>query len=124
VSLDVVLDGGLSDPDFLLAFDVERNTQTVGNDGLAAFSSTLTMGVLGVVTPMDTRDMYRFEVAEVVSGAITIYTRFRLLCGEGVYDSDVVIFQNQRYTVKKVADFSAWGVGYVMALCFLLPVAP
>jgi galactose-6-phosphate isomerase len=80
---------------------------------------------MGCVYPLEKQmDLYRRDSGEMISEAITIYTRFPLTSGSGAYDADIIIWNGQRYTVTMVDDFSLWGSGFTVATGTLLDVSP
>ena len=113
----------LLDPDFVdRTLVATRNTQTVGDNGLAANSSQA-FPFYGVVTN-DKGDLLRRRAeGEHIEGSINIYTRFRLTNGKGDISADVVSWQGSSYTVSAVSDYSTYGRGFVSATCDLIPLS-
>ena len=99
-----------------------RQTQVVGENGIAVNSST-TLPFSGVVTS-DTGDVLeRLAAGSYIKGSITIHTRFILRDGQSGEDAALVIWQGRQYTVPDVNAYSAWGRGFVGARCELLPLS-
>lgn len=93
-----------------------RNTQTVGNDGIAVNATTDTPFV-GVVTSDQGDILTRMPESSYVKGSIVVHSKFRLLDGRNGTDADVVTWDGGRYTVTSVNDYSTWGAGFVAATC-------
>ncbi len=113
----------LEDPDLAdYSLVCTRQTQVVGNDGLAVNTST-TIPFSGVVTS-DTGDVLeRLAAGSYIKGSITIHTKFILRDGQSGEDADLVKWQGRQYMVTDVNDYSAWGRGFVGARCELLPLS-
>lgn len=111
----------LLDPDFMdTSLVCERNAQTVGSNGLAVNTTTLTP-FAGVVTTDNGDIMERIQSGERVKGSITIYTRFQLHDGAAGEAADVIQWRGRRYTASSVMDFLNFGTGFVRADCDLIP---
>lgn len=113
----------LCDPDFIdRGLVCERNTQTVGNDGIATNSVAL-MPFAGVVTSDNGDLLERSPEGERIKGNMTIHTRFPLDDGSSVNAADIVQWRGRRYTVTVVNDWSHFGRGFICATCDLIPLA-
>ena len=93
-----------------------RNTQTVGDDGIAV-NATADTPFAGVVTSDKGDILSRLPESSYVQGTITIHSRFALTDGRAGTDADVVTWQGRRYTVTNVNDYSTWGAGFTCATC-------
>jgi galactose-6-phosphate isomerase len=114
----------LTDPDFADTFNVTRSIQTISPGGMASNSSILIANVSGVVTANDDIDLLKMPDGELLSGSITIITKFRLTNGSGAIDADVVTWHGRTYQVKTIGDWSGWGAGFIEAICTLNVVSP
>jgi hypothetical protein len=113
----------LLDPQFCdTGLTCTRNTQTVGLNGLAANTPTVTP-FYGVVTSDKGDILERMAEGSRVKGSITIHTKFALQDGRSGLDADVVTWQGRKYTVSNVNDYSTYGAGFVDASCDLMPLA-
>jgi hypothetical protein len=114
----------LTDPDFADRFSVARFTQTITLGGIASDSSIIYNNISGVVTANDDIDLIKMPDGELLSGSITIITKFRLTNGSGTTDADVVTWHGRQYQVKTTGDWSGWGAGFIEAICVLKVVSP
>ncbi len=114
---DVVLD-----PDFMDSIVYERNTVTVGSNGLAT-QTTATGTFLGVVTSNTGDILERLADSERIKGSITIHSMFTLNDGSTGTTADIVLWKGRRYTVSNVNDYSHFGRGFVAATCDLIPLS-
>lgn len=112
----------LTDPEFADRFTVVRNIQSINDKGRANNTENLTPA-RGVVTANNGMQLNRQPDGSLVSGAITIHTRYRLISGVDGRDADEVIWQDVRYTVDNVADYSHFGRGFVAASCTIKPIS-
>jgi hypothetical protein len=109
----------LTDPDFADLFTVTRFVQTVTAGGMASNASNIINNVSGVVTANDDIDLLKMPEGELLSGSITIITKFRLTNGSGAQDADVVTWHGRTYQVKTIGDWSGFGAGFIEAICVL-----
>ena len=93
-----------------------RNTQTVGNDGIAVNTGADT-SFAGVVTNDAGDILKRFGEASYITGSIMVHSKFPLTTGKPGIDADIVAWNGSKYTVTDVADYSTWGAGFTVALC-------
>lgn len=113
----------LTDPDFVsFGLVCERNTQTVGADGLATNSTTLTP-FSGVITSDNGDVLERTADGARIKGNMNIHTRFPLDDGSSANAADIVQWKGRRYTVTVVNDWSHFGQGFICATCDLIPLA-
>jgi galactose-6-phosphate isomerase len=99
-----------------------RNTQTVGDDGIARNVGADTT-FSGVVTSDQGDVLSRLPESSYVLGTITIHSQFPLLDGRTGTDADIVTWKERRYTVTNVNDYSTWGAGFTAATCVPLALS-
>ena len=114
----------LTDPDFADTFTVTRSIQTVSTGGMASNALSVLTGVSGVVTANDNVELLKMPDGEILSGSITIITKFRLTDGGGTQDADVITWHGRTYQVKTIGDWSGFGAGFIEAICTLNVVSP
>jgi galactose-6-phosphate isomerase len=114
---DVILDR-----DFLDSLVCERNPQTVSSGGIASVTPEL-IDFLGVVTNDKGDTLQRRDAGERVEGNITVHTTFDLQAGAPGETADIVQWNDRRYTVVGVNDYSRYGRGFVAATCELIPLS-
>jgi galactose-6-phosphate isomerase len=113
----------MCDPDFAdLNIPYERNTQTVGANGLATLATKRGF-FTGVVLSDGGDKLERTPDGERIKGSITIRTKFPLIDGDDGKTADIITWKGKRYTVSTVSDYSNWGRGFVTAQCALLPLS-
>lgn len=109
----------LSDPRFMdSSLVVYRMEQAVGENG-RAMNKEHTLGFSGVVTTNNGFTLQRNPDGSMVSGAINIYTRYRLTSGRYGRDADEICWRGKRYTVVSVDDNAHFGRGFIHAVCQL-----
>lgn len=109
----------LTDPYFEDTFSVTRNIQSMTTGGDAIDTQTLIPIVRGVVNAVGNSIIDKFPEGEVSHGDIVIYTTFPLTDGKGNRDFDIVTWHGETYQVKSTSDWSAFGQGYIEAVCTL-----
>lgn len=113
----------LCDPEFVdRKLTCTRQAQSVGSDGLAVNTPTVTP-FFGVVTSNRGDVLQRLAEGSRIQGSITIHTRFLLQDGRNGSDADLVTWQGRQYTVTNVNDYSTYGAGFVDAECDLIPLS-
>ena len=113
----------LLDPDFCdTSLSCQRTSVSTNQQGLGVPSSA-TVGFAGVITSDRGIDLERTAVGEHASGSISVITRFGLRSSGVGVTADVVTWNGKQYTVVKVNDYSRYGIGFVQAICELLPLA-
>jgi len=113
----------LTDPDFVdTTLQCTRQDQTVGENGRATNAPSITP-FAGVVVNDAGDLLLRIAEGERIVRSITIYTKFRLVDGRDGRSADLVTWQGAQYTVTNVANWSAYGAGFVAATCDLLPLS-
>jgi hypothetical protein len=113
----------LSDPDFSSTFTIYRTTEVVGDNGRKTTQALPPQTVTGVVVPGGLR-LVRKEEGDRVSGAITVYSRCRLIPRTRTTPPDEIVYRGRRYIVTAVDDWSAFGSGFYTATCDLREVVP
>lgn len=109
----------LTDPDFATTITVYRTTQSVNNFG-EAVSSVASTSVTAVVVAGVGDTMTRTLDYDMIAGGITIYSIFQLTAGdEAGAVADEVIYDNKRYIVKNLSDWSQFGIGFTVAECVI-----
>lgn len=99
-----------------------RQTQTVGDDGLAV-DEQKSFTFAGVVTASSGTSLNRGPDGSHIENTITIHTRFRLQDGIAGRDADLVQYEGKQFTVINVADYSEYGRGFICATCALIPLS-
>lgn len=112
----------LLDPDFVDSLVCTRNTQTVGNDGIAVDAQNSTP-FYGVVTNNTGDLLMRLAEGSRINGSITVHSQFLLQAGSDGLDADIVTWNGRRYTVTNVGDWSRFGIGFTAANCELIPLS-
>lgn len=114
---DIILDR-----DFLDSLTCERNTQSVSAGGIGSVSADL-IDFVGVVTNDKGDFLQRINSGERIVGNITVHTTFPLQAGTIGQTADIVQWNDRRYTVTTVSDYSRYGRGFVAATCDLIPLS-
>jgi hypothetical protein len=110
----------LDDPDFVDSTLVcVRNSQTLGLDGRAS-DTPVPLPFAGVVFPASGKQLNRKPDGELITGSISIITRFALLVGAAGLSADVVQWRGNSYTVRAVEDYSHFGAGFAQAVADLV----
>lgn len=109
----------LLDSDFCEMLTVNRNTQSVANDGMAINSSTV-LNPYGVVTAGNPAQVIRTDSYEAAHNSITVHAyNFTFLNPSNGFSPDTVIWNGDSYLVKKVYNWSKFGTGFTSAECEL-----
>lgn len=115
---DVLCDPDFCDTTLMCARSVvNANEQGVGT------AVTRTFGFSGVVTSDSGDVLKRVPAGEYVVGSILICTRTKLIEAAKGYTADIVSWNGNDYTVATVNDYSTYGVGFVEAICELIPLS-
>lgn len=93
-----------------------RNTQTVGNDGIAVNTPTST-NFYGVVTSDRGDVLVRMAEGSHVTGTIYVHSKFPLTAGQAGIDADIVQWNGRKFTVTDVNDYSRYGQGFTCSRC-------
>lgn len=109
----------LSDPDFIDTILVIRTKQVVGANGRSVDTPVNYPNVVAVVQPASGQQQKLLAETTRGEGSIAVYSKFRFKQVQANYAGDQIIWQNSRYTVENVNDFSNWGSGYQQAICSL-----
>jgi len=112
----------LLDPDFVDSLVCARNTQVVGDDGLAVDTPTATP-FYGVVTNNTGDLLMRLAEGSRITGSITVHSQFNLIAGADGIDADIVTWNGRQYTVTNVGDWSRFGIGFTASNCELIPLS-
>jgi hypothetical protein len=110
----------LADPDLADSFVVTRTRQITDTHGRTVALQPSTTTVVGVVQPMSGRTLNMMPDMVNVSGAIELWTTYRLEGPSETTQSDVVTWQGRNYMVQNVQPFTNYGQGYVHAVCQLI----
>jgi hypothetical protein len=117
-TLDVV--EVLESYEFADSFNVVKRSQTVDNHGIAHDTSTIFYNITGAVVPMNSATLLIQPEGERLTGAIMIYSKFKLSTGkQGGVDADLVVWRHREYIVKETDDFTDYGRGFKRSLCTL-----
>lgn len=111
----------LTDPDFADTITVKRRVETINGYGEAVRDVTTIGGVSAVVTAGSQKPLERNADGQVQPNTITVHTMFRLLDARVGQQPDIVIYNAQEFTVKKVFDWSRYGGGFIAAECEAAP---
>lgn len=113
----------LGDPRFMdNSLLVYRMEQVVAANGRAE-NREHNLCFSGVVTANNGFSLQRNPDGSLVSGAINIYTRYRLTSGRFGRDADEICWRGKRYTVVSVDDNAHFGRGFIHAVCQLKSLA-
>jgi hypothetical protein len=93
-----------------------RNTQTVGDDGIAT-NATVDTPLAGVVTNDAGDILKRFPESSYVVGSIMVHSKLPLTAGKASNDADLLQWKGDWYTVTDLADWTTYGAGFTCALC-------
>lgn len=107
----------ISSPEFVTSIQVRRSTQSVASTGMASETVVSTQTIAGVVYPASGSRMVRTPEGEMITGDLSVVTRFQLTEGGGTQQADVVIWKGKEYTVMNTSDFSEFGAGFMLAIC-------
>jgi hypothetical protein len=108
----------MSDPDFIDSFTVTRQQQTIDQHGRTVGSAILTTAY-GSLQAASGRAMEMLPDTVRISGAIEIYTKFRLEGPSETTQADLINWQGSIYIVQNVQPWTNWGNGFVHATCTL-----
>lgn len=109
----------MSDPDFVSPFTVTRQGQLIDSFGRRGVSSTRKQKIFGSIQPVSARTMEVQPNLTNVSGAIEIWTQFRLEGPSTTTEADTVTWNGNDYVVVNVESFTNFGRGYVHAIAQL-----
>ncbi len=113
----------LCDPDFCDMTMTYTRSVVVANDQGIGVATTKTLPLFGVVTSDSGDVLKRVPVGEYVEGSILICTRTKLIEAAKGYTADIITWDGNQYTVAKVNGYSTYGVGFVEAICELIPLS-
>ena len=101
---------------------VTRNSQTVGNDGLATLA-IVTTPFIGVVTSISGSVLNRVAEGEYITDTIMIHTKYRLTDGQLGLTADIINWGGVSWAVTNVNSYSTYGSGFISAVCTLKPLS-
>lgn len=104
--------------ELLDTFTVIRRVETLIN-GRSTTVETPFRNVEGVVAPTAPDDLQRLPEGDYMNKALTIITQFRLQGPSPNYKADEIEWpanSGNRYLVRVVDDFSAYGAGFVQVI--------
>lgn len=93
-----------------------RNTQTVGDDGMAK-NLSIDTPFSGVVTSDQGDILRRVPEGSYVTGSIMVHSKFPLTAGKDRLDADLVCWKGDWYTVISISDWTTYGQGFTAAIC-------
>ena len=111
----------MDDPDLVSCFKVTRGAETVDGHGRTKITpaTPIPQEVWGVVLPISARTMNMMPDAINVSGAIEIWSKYRLEGPSQTTQADTVLWQGNTYLVANVQSLTNFGRGFVHAVCQL-----
>jgi hypothetical protein len=113
----------LMDPDFQdRGLVCERNTSIVSSGGVGSVVAEL-IPFDAVVTSDKGDVLNRSASGERIVGSIIVHTSLKLIAGTLGFTADIVQWDDRRYTVSDVKNYSRYGHGFVAATCDLLPLS-
>lgn len=113
---EILLDADFADSTLI----VTRNLLQTDDDGVTSVVRQ-SMPFIGVVTVNHALMTQRMPPSQTISGSIQIVTLERLTQGQSGRDADVVTYQGRDYRVTFVDPYLAYGAGFVLAHCELMP---
>lgn len=105
----------LDDPDFVDSVTVLRRTQTVGDDGRVAETTSTFEGVVMAISPTGNNDVQRLDDHQKQLRSIKVVTKFRLQGPTFGKGADLVAWQGSMYLVAVVDPYSHFGIGFIEA---------
>lgn len=114
------------DPIFVHTFTVFRGTQTTNEHGWNEVTWNELPGIVGSVQPAGAHSLQRLPDGVNVTGAIDIFTNFQfnLTSQDASIPPDEVEWMGNRYGIKDIQPWYAWGPGWVIATCSLIDTEP
>jgi hypothetical protein len=113
-------------PETLDFFLVIRQTQTLNSNGRAVFKQSLPIAARGTVTPFVPDSLRRETDMQTEYKALSITTPF-LLRGPAIrpndpniYGPDIIVWNNDKYLVTALDDYSNYNPGYVKVIAVSL----
>lgn len=110
----------IPDPDFSQSFKINRLTGEFNDNGLFE-TTTQTLYVTGIITPMKTRDMVQMNTGDQIEGFINIYTNSAIYTTALVNEdsgrlSDEIEWRNDSYKIMSVENFADFGYYHAVAV--------
>jgi len=106
--------------EFQTAFSIIRRPYHVNDDGETALDENAAVDATGVIQAASGKDIERLPEALRTHDAIRIYSKVILSSDSAGNYSDIVVYQNLRWQVKIVDDWSNWGTGYVKIIAVMV----
>lgn len=105
-----------------IVFDVVRRKEVVNDYGESTVVETTFPNIVGSVVPLGKNSLLRAEAMDSQEKTIRVVTPFRLRGASkdqagDTWKPDVVVWNNDRFIVVTVDDYTAYGVGMVEAEC-------
>jgi len=113
----------LFDPILCDDFAVVRSTRSVSQAGLTVDTPGY-YTAYGSVQPSSGADLNILPEMERIGAHITVTTTFRLVALTDSTAADQVVWNGKLYRVMHVNDWSAYGQGFVEAICQLTGMTP
>jgi hypothetical protein len=112
----------LTDPDIANdVFQASRAQQIIDSNGrVTAVAPRVFPNLVGSVQPMSGRTLNMMPDMVNVSGAIEIWTQFRLEGPSDTTQADVVTWNGRDYLVVNAQSYTNYGRGFVHAVCQLM----
>jgi len=108
----------LTDPDFLSRFDYKRRTQSVNGFGEAVVTESDLYG-FGVVAPEGKNKLVRNEDYQTTNKFLVIISKGKLIDSNSSSNPDLVIWDNNKYTVVSSNPYANYGSGFYQMFCEL-----
>jgi len=114
----------LVDPEMVeyACLPVTRALATIGENGRTQLAFQ-TLEIVASVQPASGTQLQRLPDLERASGAVQVYTLTPLIARAPGVTADVLRWHGADYTVETVSDYTAYGSGFVVAVCTLTSLA-
>ena len=112
----------LLDPDFADTIGVIRRTEVVNSYGEAQVYDKPDFNIIAVVTTPGANELSRLPEYATFTNTISVITKFPLRSASQEnsadnYQPDLIVYQNTKYVVNHVDDYTQYGPGFVQAIC-------
>ncbi len=107
----------LGDPLFTSGITVTRRPQVVDGTGTAQVGSSSQFTLTAVVTPASGSTLRLLPEALRTETYIEVFSQTPLNTGADGFFPDLVTWKGGSYVVTQVTDYTAFGAGFVRALC-------
>jgi hypothetical protein len=108
----------LNDPDFVDPMIIIRRTASVTALGENSLSERK-INALGSVQPASGKTLSRLPEELRIENMMSFWTNTLLSADKAGGYPDQIIYKNNRYNIKTVFDWSAWGDGWTEGLCVM-----